>query len=120
MSGVRRAGEGGGLDQMGGVDRCAVEKQYGTRCPPSSDSWPDPMLDPDLQRQLPALAERIRKNFDHSDWIAVGAMTGCLDQVEGHHRLLRSLSFRDADYRGHIIVVLSRIVESDPQFEDYL
>jgi len=82
------------------------------------------MLDPDIQRQLPALAERIRKNFDESDWIAVGAMTGCLDQIEGHHRLLRSLSFGDSDYRGHVIIALSHIIEDDPQnlriISDYL
>jgi hypothetical protein len=82
------------------------------------------MLDLDIQRRLPALAERIRKNFYQSDWIAIGAMTGCLDQIEGHLRLLRSLSFRDSDYRGHVIVVLSRIVESNPQnlriISDYL
>ena len=82
------------------------------------------MLDPSIQRQLPILAERITQYFKHSDWLAIGVMTGCLELVREHPRLLRSLTWKDPDYEGNALAVLIQIVENDPQnltmISDYL
>jgi hypothetical protein len=52
----------------------------------------------------------IEREFAISHWMELGAITGCLEIVEGHPRLLRSLDFHDNDYSGHIIGVLLRII----------
>ena len=73
------------------------------------------MLTPSIQRQLPALAERIAQHFKQSDWLALGVMTDCLDLIREHPRLLRSLTWKDPDYEGNALAVLIQIVENDAQ-----
>ena len=41
--------------------------------------------------------------MDEGMWKEVGLLTDTLDQIEGHSRLLRSLSFGDDDYEGHVL-----------------
>lgn len=81
----------------------------------SFDCWPDPMLTPSIQRQLPRLAEHIVRHFRQSDWLSIGVITGCLELVREHPRLLRSLTWRDPDYEGNALAVLIQIVENSPQ-----
>jgi hypothetical protein len=82
------------------------------------------MLTPSIQRQLPILAEHIARHFRHSDWLAIGIITGCFELVREHPRLLRSLTWKDPDYEGNALAVLIQIVENDPQnltmISDYL
>jgi hypothetical protein len=47
-----------------------------------------------------ALLRHITKNFDKSDWIALGLEVGMVDEIQGHDRLLRSLGWGDDDYAG--------------------
>lgn len=45
----------------------------------------------------------------------LGALTGSLDLINGHDRLLRSLSFGDDDYPGNAHDVLFKLVARDPE-----
>ncbi len=72
------------------------------------------MLDPQTRNRLGDVAEAVTTNFNSSDWQVLGLKTGCTDIVQGHGRLLRSLSFNDPDYEGNVIEVLFNIAERDP------
>jgi len=49
----------------------------------------------------------------------VGLLTDTLDQIEGHSRLLRSLSFGDDDYEGHVLDMTGRVLgERQPPSPD--
>ncbi|WP_285320702.1 abortive infection family protein [Pseudarthrobacter sp. lyk4-40-TYG-27] len=50
-----------------------------------------------------ALLRRITKQFDKSDWIALGLEVGMVDAIQKHDRLLRSLDWGDDDYAGHAV-----------------
>jgi hypothetical protein len=67
----------------------------------------------DTRKRIFALAEIVSANFTHADWLGLGTITGCLDLVRKHDRLLRSLNFGDPDYAGHVHEVLLRIVETE-------
>jgi hypothetical protein len=62
---------------------------------------------------LVSLKDRIAKSFNQGDWMDLGALTGSLDKIENHGRLLRSLSFGDEDYEGHILPILRDMVSRD-------
>ncbi|AQG82611.1 hypothetical protein [Spirosoma montaniterrae] len=70
------------------------------------------MLRPTKQRtaRLFALHEFIRERFTKADWFRIAHLTNCLELVEDHPRLLRSLDFRDDDYDGNSLQVLSKII----------
>lgn len=53
--------------------------------------------------------------FTEENWLELGLMTDSLDAIQGHGRLLRSLSWGDSDYSGNAIHVLMQIVDRDPQ-----
>jgi hypothetical protein len=73
------------------------------------------MLDAEQQRRLVPLKDAITKHFEHGDWLELGALTGCINDVQGHSRLLRSLSWGDPDYAGHVFTVLLSMIEHDPR-----
>jgi hypothetical protein len=72
-------------------------------------------LNPEQQKRLLPLSKAVAKAFDNAMWLELGAMTGCIDLVQGHHRLLRSLSWGDPDYAGNVLDVLVSIVQRDPK-----
>jgi hypothetical protein len=53
--------------------------------------------------------------FGESQWKELGALTGMLDRVQRHPRLLRSLSFGDEDYDGHALSMLQEMVDADAE-----
>lgn len=53
--------------------------------------------------------------FDASNWRELGALTNTLDDVEKHPRLLRSLSFGDADYDGLALTFLRKMIGSNDE-----
>jgi hypothetical protein len=59
------------------------------------------------------LKDVVTKRFNHENWLALGLMTGCEQAVQNHDRLLRSLSFGDSDYGGHVISMLLAMVSAD-------
>ncbi|GAB4004795.1 hypothetical protein GCM10028808_03160 [Spirosoma migulaei] len=60
--------------------------------------------------RLFALHEFIQDHFSKSDWIKVGYLTDSLELIEDHPRLLRSLDFKDDDYEGNSLQVLSKLI----------
>jgi hypothetical protein len=60
--------------------------------------------------RLFALHEFIQDHFTKSDWIKVAYLTDSLDLIEDHPRLLRSLDFKDDDYEGNSLQVLSKLI----------
>lgn len=64
-------------------------------------------------KELIDIKNKIQKNFNKSDWLELGFALGTLDIVNGHDRLLRSLSYSDDDYEGNILDVLNQIIERD-------
>lgn len=72
------------------------------------------MLDPALAKRILALRARVAAEFTSSDWIEVGLLTGFSDLINGHRRLLRSLSFGDEDYSGNALEIIMTIADSNP------
>ena len=60
--------------------------------------------------RLFALHEFIRVYFTKADWFRVAHLTDNVDLIEDHPRLLRSLDFRDDDYEGNSLQVLSKLI----------
>ncbi|WP_434288919.1 hypothetical protein [Celeribacter sp. SCSIO 80788] len=81
-------------------------------------------MDASIRKRVIYLAKLAVEHFNVGDWQALGAYTGQLDLISNHDRLLRSLSFGDADYSGHAHAVIFRIVEFDRDnlqiIEDYI
>jgi len=57
-----------------------------------------------------AVVRAIMATFDRSKWLELGLLTGTLDAVSGHRRLLRSLDFGDDDYQASIIEVMPAVL----------
>jgi hypothetical protein len=72
-------------------------------------------LDTAIVNRIIAARERVAANFGEENWAEVGLLTQSTDLIEGHHRLLRSLSWGDEDYSGNVLVVLRQIVERNRQ-----
>ncbi|GAB3501829.1 hypothetical protein GCM10027341_29120 [Spirosoma knui] len=60
--------------------------------------------------RLFALHEYIRAFFTKADWFRVAYLTDNVELIEDHPRLLRSLDFRDEDYDGNSMQVLSKLI----------
>lgn len=61
-----------------------------------------------------ALKNAIEQTFDESDWKELGYNTDTHEWIANHPRLLRSLSWGDPDYAGHVLDAIERIIETDP------
>jgi hypothetical protein len=72
-------------------------------------------MDPAIGKHLIALKRRIESNFNAGHWEELGLLTGLSKVIDGHPRLLRSLSFGDEDYGGNVLSVLRTIVEKYPK-----
>ncbi|MBU4524129.1 MAG: hypothetical protein KUA37_00050 [Desulfomicrobium sp.] len=68
-------------------------------------------------RQLVALKNQVVQGFTESHWRELGAITEMLDAVSRHPRLLRSLSWGDEDYEGHVLQMLKDMI--DERSENY-
>ena len=56
------------------------------------------------------LKEQIVANFDYENWQEIGIITGSFEWINSHPRLLRSLSWGDEDYGGHVLSFLQHIM----------
>jgi hypothetical protein len=61
------------------------------------------------------ISEAIQKTFSSSEWTEIGYITGVDEWIDRHPRLLRSLSWGDEDYKGHVLDAVKYILENDPQ-----
>ena len=71
------------------------------------------MMDQALGRKIIELKDRIVAGFDAHHWSELGMLTGASDIIDGHRRLLRSLSFGDEDYASNVLDVLREISMRD-------
>jgi len=71
-------------------------------------------MDKKLGKRILDLRERIVSNFDAGDWEEIGFITGHSAIIDGHPRLLRSLSWGDEDYSGNALNVVGSLAEKDP------
>lgn len=69
---------------------------------------------------LLAIQRAIEATFNDSDWKELGYLTDTHEWIEGHGRLLRSLSWGDSDYPGHVLDAVEHILEHDPGNLDVL
>jgi hypothetical protein len=67
----------------------------------------------DGKRSL-ALKNAAVEHFQGEHWLELSALTGRLDAVRNHDRLLRSLSWGDPDYGTHAFSMLTGMVEANP------
>ena len=67
----------------------------------------------DTTKRILRLKRIISQSFSESNWRELGLLVNCTRVVEGHRRLLRSLSFGDNDYEGCVIDVLENIARID-------
>ena len=63
--------------------------------------------------RLFALHEFIQIHFTKSDWIKIAYLTDSVELIEDHPRLLRSLDFKDDDYEGNSLQVLSKLISEN-------
>ncbi|MEO5641746.1 MAG: hypothetical protein ABIQ40_06225 [Bacteroidia bacterium] len=70
-------------------------------------------MDKEQGKEIIEIKNQIARQFTKSDWLDLGYSLGCYDIIEGHGRLLRSLSFGDDDYEGNILEVLTSIIKQD-------
>ncbi len=70
----------------------------------------DGYVDAKSRRRLLEIQELIMREFTGQHWREMGAMTGSLDIIQAHPRLLRSLSFSDDDYADLVFPMLVTIV----------
>lgn len=61
-----------------------------------------------------ALGRAMEAIFDESDWKELGYATDTIDHISSHPRLLRSMSWGDPDYKGHILDTIEVILKHDP------
>lgn len=64
-----------------------------------------------------ALTLAIEAKFDESDWTKLAYEIDEVDAIQGHSRLLRSLSWRDPDYTQNVIGVLKNIGKNENKLE---
>lgn len=80
-------------------------------------------LPPDKKKRnqiIIGIKNAIHATFDESMWKDLGYRTGTQDWIASHPRLLRSLSWGDSDYEGHVLDAIEKILEEDPSNLDEL
>lgn len=65
-------------------------------------------------RLLLALQRALVAEFTAGDWAELGCETGEHEYIQGHGRLLRSLSFGDEDYGNCVFQVLTYFTQQNP------
>ena len=82
------------------------------------------VFSPEVNMAIYALKECIVPNFNEGHWQDVGLLTNGSRVINGHPRLLRSLSWGDSDYEGNVTEVLINLVHSSPdnlaKIEEYV
>lgn len=71
-------------------------------------------MTPEDGKRLLALKNAAVEHFQGEHWLELGALTGRLNAVRKHDRLLRSLSWGDPDYGTHAFAMLTGMVDADP------
>ena len=72
----------------------------------------NPLLEEQHNRLILVLKQAIVSEFNSGDWQELGYVTGCAHVINNHSRLLRSLSWGDDDYDGHVFDVLEHLLKA--------
>lgn len=75
-------------------------------------------MDSQDRKKVRVITEYATEFFSEREWYALGHLTGALPVIQGHGRLLRSLSFGDDDYSYCVSEVLNQIFEKSPETID--
>jgi hypothetical protein len=65
------------------------------------------------RQKILALARAAESTFSSSEWTEVGYLTATDEWIDRHPRLLRSLSWGDSDYKGHVFDTIAHILDKD-------
>jgi hypothetical protein len=68
----------------------------------------------DQRQKVLIIAKAIQAVFSSSEWTEIGYLTSTDDWIDRHPRLLRSLYWRDDDYKGHVIDAVAHILYKNP------
>ena len=66
------------------------------------------------RKKVTVISKYATEEFSEGDWLTLGQITGKLDEIQGHDRLFRSMSFGDDDYNFCVVDILNKIFDSDP------
>ena len=69
----------------------------------------------DTAKRLLNLKRVVCACFSETNWRELGMLTQCTEIIEGHPRLLRSLSWGDKDYESCVIEVLENLARKDKE-----
>jgi hypothetical protein len=67
------------------------------------------------RQKILLLARAAEAAFSSSEWTEVGYITATDEYIDRHPRLLRSLSWGDSDYKGHVIDAVANMLDKDPE-----
>lgn len=70
-------------------------------------------LEPAQQTRIIPLKLAIVEGFNREKWLELGLLTGFMEEIRSHPRLLRSWDFGDDDYPGHVLDMLVAMVTRD-------
>lgn len=70
-------------------------------------------LDAAQQARIIPLKRAIADGFNREKWLELGLLTGFMEEIRSHPRLLRSWDFGDDDYPGHVLDMLVAMVTRD-------
>jgi len=76
------------------------------------------VMDSHERKKVNVITKYILESFSAGDWYSLGQLTSALETIQGHGRLLRSLSFDDEDYPYCVAEVLDAIFEKSPETID--
>ena len=75
-------------------------------------------MDANQQKKITVIYKYAVENFSEGDWYSLGQLTGSLDSIQNHGRLLRSMSFGDDDYDYCVSGVINNICIENPEYID--
>jgi hypothetical protein len=71
------------------------------------------MIAPLHNRFTVALADALSATLNESDWRRFAALHGLTKEIEEHPRFLRSLSWGDPDYAGHVLSLVQELFDRE-------
>lgn len=73
-------------------------------------------MDSNERKKITVIHKYIEESFSEGDWYTLGQITGRLDYIQNHPRLLKAMSFGDEDYDYCVAEVINRICEDSPEY----
>ena len=78
------------------------------------------MLSTEQRKKISIISKYCISEFQDSDWFEFGQITGSVDKINRHPRLLRALSFGDDDYETCVVEVIDEICSDSPELVDII